>query len=76
MLALCTIVALSVSYYFLIALPRDKRESLEIERQKLVALEAAKKRELINEDLLESCIQRAEVRYWEYIQLNGTDSRR
>jgi len=129
LLGLATIISLSVAYYFLFALPAHNRKILQLEREKLEAVQKAKEekepekeqeqerkigeekrqaekqsrefnafiKEIEAKDRerthrseaeerernrrieawqtqmnLQSCLQAAEERYWDYIKLNGT----
>ena len=87
-LALTTMLVLSVSYYFVVALPSADRERLRFERQKYsdaqrryIEEQSAKK---LKEDLAEidrkskqdwvmSCQVDAEKAYWSYVKLNGKE---
>ncbi len=79
LLLLATIVALSVAYYFAIALPATGRARLDFEKQKYAA-EQKEKESLaeknnqeheLNASLLQSCLDGAEDAYWTYVKLNG-----
>jgi hypothetical protein len=77
------IAALSVSYYFAIALPQHNRDLLEFEKEKYKAQqlkEAANEKELKEEQSvrgrkLQMCIDRANLQFDAGLKNNGTPSR-
>lgn len=86
LLALATILVLSIAYYFVIALPAHDHAKLALEREKFqvqqreaaekkATAEAEKKaaeaKELSNSFLLDECTKEADNLYWEYVKLNG-----
>ncbi len=83
LLVLAAIITLSISYYFVIALPSHNEAILKLERDKFqVTLDEKKKEEqekkLKDEDaqyrqsMLEGCQTTADEAYMDYIKLNGT----
>jgi hypothetical protein len=74
-------VALAVSYYFLVSLPASNRERLQFEKETAAAaktehdnkeeaaLQAAHEREVS----LETCSADADTTYWSYVKLNGKE---
>ena len=78
LLLLATVLVLSVSYYFVIALPSIGRARLDFDKQKY-ADEKEKERErarqvsrdAFNAVNLNQCLSDAEDDYWGYIKLNG-----
>jgi len=86
-LLLMTIIALSIAYYFFIALPHHNSSMLQLERDKFKATQDAKTKEeqekerkelLASQEaeskklMLAGCLNAADQSYWEYIKLNGT----
>ena len=75
------IVAIAISYYFLVSLPASNRERLQFEKdtaaaakaerdsQEQVAAQAAQGREMS----LQQCSDEAETTYWSYVRLNGKE---
>ena len=80
LMLLATIVALSVSYYFAIALPANNKARLEFEKEKyrneqaaLKAKEVAQEQEQQRSRLgLASCLAEADRAYYHDVALNGT----
>ena len=80
------IISISISYYFVVALPSHNRALLELERQKFEAAQEVNSRELSDKTLkeelakidadyrqtrLDNCIDEADKAYWSYVKLNG-----
>jgi hypothetical protein len=75
------IVAIAVSYYFLVSLPASNRERLQFEKdtasaakaerdsEEQAAAQAAQGRALS----LQQCSDEAETTYWSYVKLNGKE---
>ena len=82
LLFLATVLTLSISYYFVIALPAANRARLEFERQKYedskAEREAKEQRAKEEADRQKSkvldCQIDAEKAYWDHVKLNGTKS--
>lgn len=85
-LSLLGIAALSICYYFAIALPNHNQALLELEREKFKASqqdkqntarekqlreEQAKNDAMYREVQLTICASDAESNYWNYVKLNG-----
>ena len=83
LLGLATLVALSISYYFAIALPKSQRARLEFDRQNYEAAqkereaeEAKKKADAgFKETMMRVCLSGANDEYWSWVKLNGTEVR-
>jgi hypothetical protein len=88
LLALATVLKLSVAYYFVIALPNHNRSMLQLERerfQKGIETKEKEEQEKKNKEeaakaeatqkklMLQYCLNTAEQDYWQYIKLNGTE---
>ncbi len=79
LVGLAALLVLSISYYFVVALPAYNQKLLEFAREKdhaeRVAREAARindeVKERVNEQMSQQCSNVAEADYWEYIKLNG-----
>jgi hypothetical protein len=85
-LILLTIAALSVAYYYVIALPSQSRARLAFEREKFQAEQETKAAQakaeedarakaesaaIVRQMDLDFCTSAAEDLYWEYVKLNG-----
>lgn len=76
---LATILVLSVSYYFIIALPRFNQQKIAIEQLKMKKQEEEKitqareieDRERQRKFQLDNCVQEADTKYWDFVKLNG-----
>jgi hypothetical protein len=83
LLALATILTLSICYYILVILPRESRARLDFEKQKyedqkIQELKSRQESDRIkaeNETELLLCESDADTRYWTYIKLNKSSSR-
>jgi hypothetical protein len=81
LLALVAVLALSIAYYFAIALPSYNNSRLALEQQKYAdeqrrmkeQEEGKKAAELEREMSLQGCLDDADKSYWTYVKLNGTD---
>jgi hypothetical protein len=75
------LVALSVSYYFLVSLPASNREKLQFEEEiaEAARLEREKKENALTQaaeerkSAFQSCEVDAETSYWNYVKLNGKE---
>jgi hypothetical protein len=65
LVALLTVLVLSISYFFVFALPKMKRDQLDWEKERYV--QDKKFRESFNK-----CVDAAEAEYESYIKLNGS----
>jgi hypothetical protein len=75
------IVALAVSYYFLVSLPASNRDQLQFEKdtataaraerdgKEAAALQAKQEREAS----FQACSAEADMAYWSYVKLNGKE---
>jgi hypothetical protein len=75
LLALATILALSIAYYYAIALPAQDRAKMQLEREKFQAQQTRLAQEesdkLTRGVMLQKCMEEAETEYWLYMSLNG-----
>jgi len=67
------IAALSVGYYFTIALPSHNQAMLALERERRLDERLEKSADKRTSYYRQECMDRAEEHYWEYIKLNGTE---
>jgi len=88
LLALATVLVLSVAYYFVIALPAHNGSMLELERERFQKGQEAKAKEEYvimvkqisekveaeaKERMLNICFESAGELFWDFIRVNGTE---
>jgi len=72
-----SILALSIAYYFVIALPQYNQSKIDLQKQEFNA-EQREKAKIEQEEktrklLLNMCLTEARETYWSYVKLNGED---